>query len=247
MSNNWLSSWAWRKQSEQNKAINRMEGRMEKLVNIGVSYGKSFPADRLYVWIELSGHHDERDECTREYNRVLGQVRDALMGIGIPEDEIKNSDFKVSVHTKLLYEKDDGRYYRTATELDGYDYSAKMSVRRDATQEEAKAIWIALCSCEDPVQFRLSYGIKDTEALKTTLLSEAVEEGRRRAEILATAAGAKLKGVHSISYEYDDDGYRSMADACAPSGSSAYDDAPEFNPDDVYVECDVRMQWAMEV
>ena len=217
---------------------------MEKLINVGVSYGKRFPADLLRVSIELAGHHDEHDECTREYNRMLRQVREALVGIGIPKDEIKNSDFRISVHKKVLYEKEYGEYFQATSKPDGYDYSARVSLVRDASQEETKAIWIALCSCADSVQFRFNYGIKDEEALKTTLLTEAVTEGRRRADILAAAAGARVTGIHSISYEFDGGDYRTSA---AYAQSSPYDEAPEFNPEDVYVECAVDMQWAIEV
>lgn len=217
---------------------------MEKLINVGVSYGKRFPADLLRVSIELAGHHDEHDECTREYNRMLRQVREALVGIGIPKDEIKNSDFRISVHKKVLYEKEYGEYFQATSRPDGYDYSARVSLVRDASQEETKAIWIALCSCADSVQFRFNYGIKDEEALKTTLLTEAVTEGRRRADILAAAAGARVTGIHSISYEFDGGDYRTSA---AYAQSSPYDEVPEFNPEDVYVECAVDMQWAIEV
>ena len=217
---------------------------MEKLVSIGVTHYKDFPADQLRVSIDLSGHFDDRSACTREYNLILTQVRDALTKIGIPADSIKNSDYTVSAHKKLLYVRQDDRYYHAATEIDGYDYSASISVNRDADSEEAKAIWIALCSCDNSVQFKLSYGLKDEEQLKATLLAEAVSEGRRRAEILANAAGAQLAGIHSIGYEYDGDCDYGLACACSPS--AADDSAPDFNPEDVGIECRVNMQWVMD-
>ena len=223
---------------------------MEKLINIGVTLGDVFHADLLRVRIDISGQHQERDECTREYNRLLTQVREALVGVGIPAEDIKNSEYRVSAHKKTLYIKEDDRYYRAASELDGYEYSADVSLKRAADPEEAKAIWIALCSCDDGVQFRFSYDIKDEEFVKTTLLSDAIAESKRRAEILADAAGAKVTGIQSISYQYDNNAY-GVAAAYAPSAPSAayggsYNDAPEFNPKDIYVECVVEAQWAME-
>lgn len=83
------------------------------------------------------------------------------------------------------------------------------------------------------------------------LVNVGVSKGERfPADLLrltiAEAAGAKVTGIHGISYEYDDGGYM-IAKGCAPAMGGIDDEAPEFNPDDVYVECEVRMQWSMEV
>lgn len=216
---------------------------MEKLVNIAITLTKSFPADRLRVNISLSGHHDERTDCTREYNRVLAEVRDALTGIGIPDDEIKNGDFRVSTHWKTLYKKDGASFYVHDNVPDGYDYHAQISVVRDADAEEAKAIWRVLSACDDAVHFSLDYGLKDEEELRSTLLADAVREGRRRAEILAEAADAKVVGIQSIDYGYEGGAlFRNAYGEC----KAMMDEAPEFNPDDIAVSCNVRMQWSME-
>ena len=223
----------------------RTEGRqnMEKLVNIGVTQSRSFPANQLRVNVSLSDHRKDRNECTSEYNRLLAEVRDALIGIGIPAEDIKNSDFRVSTHWKTLYKKEDGSFYVHENVPDGYDFNAQISVVRDADAEEAKAIWKALSSCDDAVQFSLNYALKNEADLKSSLMADAVKEGRRRAEILAEASGEKISGIRSIDYGYD--GGFGMR-ACYCESKVMFDEAPEFNPEDIEVSCDVRMQWAME-
>lgn len=216
---------------------------MEKLVNIGVTQSKSFPATQLRVNISLSNHHAQRDDCTREYNKLLAEVCDALVAIGIPVEEIKNSDFRVSTHWKTLYKKEYGDFYAHENVPDGYDYNAQISVVRDADADEAKAIWKALSGCDEAVHFSFDYALKDEAKLKDSLLADAVKEGRRRAEILAEAAGAKVVGIQSIDYGYEG-GYGVRA--CFCECKADFDEAPEFNPEDIVVSCDVRMQWAME-
>ena len=221
-----------------------------RIVNVGVDLERDFPVDTISVRIDLRGTHDTREECTNEYNRLLEEVLDALAGIGIPKNEVKNGSFNISAHTEALYAKDEGgNYYYATNRLTGYDYYAKMSLTRPFTDsEDAKAIWIALAGCSDTVHFSISFCLADMEEAKSSLLAEAVAEGRRRADILAGAAGAHVTGIHTISYEYAS-GYQ-MDNMVAPAGFAlrkSYETAPDFNPADERITCAVQMQWRMEL
>ncbi|MBQ1839743.1 MAG: SIMPL domain-containing protein [Atopobiaceae bacterium] len=227
-----------------------MDSQDYRIINVGVDLRRDFPVDTISVSVDLRGTHDTRAECTSEYNRLLREVLDALVGIGIPADEVKNSDFRISAHTEALYAKDEGSdYYYVTNRLMGYDYSANMSLTRPfANSEDAKAIWVALASCSDPMHFSISFCLADMEEAKSSLLAEAVAEGHRRAGILAEAAGAHVTGIHTISYEYAD-GYQ-MGNMLAPPSAALYksrESAPDFNPADVSVRCSVQMQWRMEL
>ena len=64
----------------------------------------------------------------------------------------------------------------------------------------------------------------------------------------AEAAGARVTGIHSISYGYA----RSYARGAmiAPAGNAlykAYESAPNFNPEDQSITCAVQMQWRIEL
>lgn len=227
-----------------------MESRDYRIVNVGVDLERDFPVDTISVRIDLRGTHDTREACTNEYNLHLKEVLDALMGMGIPKDEVKNSSFNVSAHTEALYAKDEGgNYYYATNRLMGYDYSAEMSLTRPFTDsEDAKAIWVALAGCSDTVHFSISFCLADMEEAKSSLLAEAVTEGRRRADILAEAAGAHVTGIHTISYEYAS-GYQTGTMMAPPMGAlyKSRESAPDFNPADVSVRCAVQMQWRMEL
>ncbi len=227
-----------------------MDSQDHRLVNVDVELERDFPVDTISVTINLEGTHKTREACTNEYNQLLAEVLGALTGAGIPADEVKNSDYHISAHTEELYVKDeDGDYYQATNKLVGYDYSASMSLTRPfADSDDAKAIWVALASCSDAVHFSVDFTLADREAAKSSLLADAVAEGRRRADILAAAAGARVTGIHSISYGYA----RSYARGAmmAPAGNAlykAYESAPNFNPEDQSITCAVQMQWRMEL
>jgi uncharacterized protein YggE len=226
-----------------------MDSQDYRIVNVGVDMERNFPVDTISVSIDLEGTHDTREECTSEYNRLLGEVLDALAGIGIPKDEVKNSRFHVSAHTEALFAKDEfGDYYHATEKIVGYDYSADMSLTRPMTDsDDIKAIWVALTSCSEPVNFSIDFCLDDMEQAKSSLLAEAVAEGRRRADILAAAAGAHVTGIHTIGYEYAR-GYPTGGMA-APMAAAykSLESAPDFNPEDVGVRCSVQMQWRMEL
>jgi len=227
-----------------------MDSQDYRIISVGVDLERDFPVDTIDVGISLRGTHDTRAECTSEYNELLTEVLDALAGAGIPKDKVKNSDFHVSAHTEELYKKDeDGDYYYVTDKLKGYDYSANMSLRMPFDDSDtAKAIWIALTSCGDKVHFSVDFCLDDEDKAKSSLLAEAVAEGRRRADILAAAAGARVTGIHAIEYEYASRGYV-RGNMMAPSGAiyKSLESAPNFNPADESISCTVTMQWRMEL
>ena len=227
-----------------------MDPHDHRLINVGVELTREIPVDTISVNIDLQGTHKTRSECTDEYNVLLKEVREALVGIGIPADEIKNDDFRITPHTEELYKKDeDGDYYIVREVARGYEYTAGLSLKLPfADLDDAKAIWAALMSCGEEVTFSIDFCLADEDGAKCALLADAVAEGRRRAEILAAAAGAHITGIHTIDYEYGSSGYRGGYMRTAADFSTApYGSAPDFNPSDEKIECSVRMQWRMEL
>lgn len=223
-----------------------------RLINVGVEMEKGFPADLIDVDISLSGQYETREECTEAYNDLMSRVRKALEGIGIPDTELKNQRFGVFPHIEQLYKRDDARagYYVALKEIRGYEFDAQLHLERPYSESEAGAIWSSLSEFEDgPARkglgFAMEFTLSDFEAAKTALLDDAVKEGRRRAEILAAAADAKVVGIHSISYEHSRS-VQMLSNAeyarKAPSGLE-----PVFNPEDIEVSCSVEMQWEISL
>ena len=228
-----------------------MDSQDHRIISIGVELERNVPVDTINVRIDLEGTHDTKAECVNEYNALLKEVRDALVSAGIPADEVKNDDFRITPHTEELYEKDeDGDYYCVTEVVRGYEYTAGMTLERPLTDlDDAKAIWAALVDCGDDVTFSIGFGLGDEDAAKSALLAEAVTKGRRRADTLAAAAGAHVTGIHAIEYDYGRNNYRGgyLAAPSSDFGGSSFDSAPDFNPSDESISCSVRMQWRMEL
>lgn len=99
--------------------------------------------------------------------------------------------------------------------------------------------------------YDFEYGIKDEAAIEAMLLTEAMEEAHFRAAILATAAGSKLGSIKSISHSFQNAYTVSRcAKMCmfAPTSRGAAPEflIPDFNPEDISVECSVSATWYLD-
>ncbi len=231
----------------------------QRLISTGVSVEGSFPVDVLKVKVTISGERATKEDCAVAYNEHLTDVRTSLVWAGVPERDIRNSSFFVRGNMKTLYVRDDDQgdlpktgastqkqhdghaYYVAKTVADGYRYGATVELECGPSAELAKRIWAALIGCGDEVQFDFEFDVKDKEAARSSLLADAIAEGRKRASVLAAAAGAAITGIHSIEYDYTHDRDR-QAEFLMRSGRPM-DVAPDFNPSDVTLTCRIQMQW----
>ena len=236
----------------------------KRLISTGASVEGKFPADVLRVKVTISGNRSTKEEeGAVAYNEHLTDVRASLVQAGVPERDIRNSDFSIHGNMKTLYVREDDQgdlpkvgassqqhhdghtYYVAKTVADGYRYHATVELECDSSAKLAKCIWAALIGCGDEVHFNFEFDVRDKESARSSLLADAVAEGRRRAHILASAAGAVVTGIHSIEYDYTRDKDR-IAEFLVRSGRSL-DAAPDFNPSDVTLTCRIQMQWRVEL
>ncbi len=100
-----------------------------------------------------------------------------------------------------------------------------------------------------PDMARISYTVKDTEAVKNTLLGKAVADAKEKAAVLTQAGGVTLKDIQSVDYSWGEINfeYRPMTrdlslnelSATVPAKSYAID----IEPDDISVSDTVTVIW----
>lgn len=108
--------------------------------------------------------------------------------------------------------------------------------------------------CECPLEFEISYTIKDKEPVKNNLLERAAKDSRAKAEVLAKAAGMNLDELLSIDYSWGE-----VELTCSPYGKlmdtmrlSAEDDIyymgeepMRLEPDDIKASDTVTVVWKL--
>lgn len=227
------------------------EENRESIVSIDAEASREITPDQIELSITFEDQLDTKEQCVEQYNKDLETVLAALEACGINRKDIKQSRFKVYPHKETAYKKydeDDDDYYRAFEFIEGYEYQGSSTVKFPANEEIFGAAWVALLESEGKLTYDFEYGIKDEAATEAELLKVALEEARSRAGILASAAGAELGDIKSINHSFRNayTCYR-RADMCM-SAPSSYGSAPEslipdFNPEDIEVECSVSASW----
>ncbi len=147
-------------------------------------------ADTAVLSIGVESQAADASEASRQNANAVAAVRKALTEAGIPEDDIRTNYFYVNT----LYRYDEA----TGTSVvSGYAVSNSLSVTvRDITRV-GEIIDIALKSGANSCD-GISYS-SSSEDLNDEALMAAVREARRKAALVAEAAGLQLGDVISIT------------------------------------------------
>jgi len=162
-------------------------------------FGEAYGApDVAYVSLGVDVINEDIGEAVSQSNQTTEGVRDAILQLGIAEEDLQTADF--SVWTEDVYAPDTGlptgqRRYHVVNTL-------RITVRD--LDQVASVIENGLDAGANSVG-GLSFGIDDTTSLENTARVDAVADARARAEALAEALGVTLGGPISAveSYGYD--------------------------------------------
>ncbi len=131
----------------------------------------------------------------------------------------------------------------------GYRYHHQLRLTFPDDKDRLGQLLYMLANCPDKPEFHLEYTLADPEQAKNTLLAKAVEDSRRKAQIMAAAAGVTLGEVCSIDYSWGEIDLisrpmtRTMSCDCAMEASAL----PAFNvdiqADDINVSDTVTIVW----
>ena len=148
-------------------------------------------------------------------NEKIAAIKQALLDAGVQETEI-NTD---SINIYANYD------YSDNTEvIVGYTANNSLSVRTtdmDNVGSLIDAAFAAGANTLDNVQFT----VQDDSEAREQALTKAVEDARRKADVLAAAAGMQVTAIESIAesgvYTYDSMRNFAQMDAAATEGSGA--------------------------
>ena len=153
--------------------------------------------DMTRIIITLEGLFKEYGETLRCSSEDTEQLKDLLSAFGFERSDLKTLNF--GVDTEYESYKERGEYKQRFV---GYKFRHLLKLEFDSDNKRLGKILYALATCPLNPEFRIAYAVKDPEAAKNTLLSEAVKDAMEKAEVLAGAAGVMLKDIQSIDYSW---------------------------------------------
>ena len=131
----------------------------------------------------------------RENSLKMNAMIDALTKSGITKEDIQTSNFSLSP----VYEWNGERMEKQV--LVGYRCNNTVTVRVKALGTIGTVIDEATTAGATNV-YGLTFGLQNPNAYRNTLLTNAVNDAKAKADVMASAAGYKVTGVQTMSDAY---------------------------------------------
>lgn len=186
---------------------------MQRTITVSATGRVSAEPDVVRLQAGLTTQATTARKALTENNRVMAELIAALKNEGIAEQDVQTSNFNVSP-----------RYTRPergeAARITGYQVSNQVQVTVREI-ERAGDIMDLLVRLGANQMSGMSFEVSDADQLKDRARQNAMKAARRRADLLADAAGAEVGNVITISEDVPQHGPRPVAMRSAARAESS--------------------------
>lgn len=217
---------------------------MERTIRITGTGKLSVRPDQIKCTINLSGLDPDYEKAVQRSTEESKKVKESIESAGLDAAELKTTSFKVDA--EYSYRKSYGTEQRV---FDGYRFHHSMKIEFPNDNKILGRVLYALSHCPAEIEFSIGYTVSDIDSVKNKLLEKAVADSKRKAEILAGAAGVRLGQILKIDYSWDEmriystlGSWQNYEEPC--SAGAAYD--VDFNFDDIDAQDTVTIIWEIE-
>lgn len=190
----------------------------------------------------------------REYHEAIktsAQDKVALNSI-LSELKFKEEDLKtVSFDVDKEYEYYTDYNGDSKKRFIGFKYTHHMKLEFPLDNDLLGRTLYAIARCPGKPDFSIEYTTSDPEGAKNRVLQKAIEDSKRKAELMAKAAGVILGDVITIDYSWGEINFvsRPIRDLCLSDSKAIRTfESPSINmtPDDIEAEDTVTIIWEIK-
>src|ERR671930_1535298 len=149
----------------------------------------------LSLTLEVETTNKTANAALAANSKIMNHVIDALKATGIKDNETSTSSFSISPNYN--YSQPSSTTSRIIT---GFTVSNSIQIQSTNINNTSKWIDAAIAAGANTVD-RIDFALSDKklEETKTSLIKQAMQDARAKADIVASAAGMKVAGVRSIN------------------------------------------------
>ena len=200
-----------------------------------------FPPDKITLTLTIEAADKEYQKTLDTATEKLEGVQRALAAVGFEKEELKTAAFNVSDEYEYFQTEKNGN----ERQLVGYSCTHRLRLEFDMDMERLGKVLEALSQCEANAEFHIIFGVKDIDSLEKQLMAQAVKDANEKAEILAKAAGVKLKEITAISSGDFNDNI--VSPTYFEQGVSVLRAVPvDITPESVDGNISVNVEWEIE-
>ena len=214
-----------------------------ELVVKGIGKATTSP-DLIVLNMNLEVSAPDYEKTMRCSTEMLDKLRAAVVSAGHDGKELKTTNFNINTKYES-YRENGGHKQRFA----GYVCYHGLKLEFDLDMPMLGATLGAIAKCEANPNFNIKFSIKDPTAVSEQLLEDAVENAKRKATVLAKAAGVSLGAIQRIDYNWSEHHLYSRTDyqfnelmVCEAASPMAMD----IEPEDINVSDTATVVWAIE-
>ena len=186
--------------------------RAEARITVSGTGETRISADTAVISLGVNARDKDVLKAQQEANEKIAAIRKALTEHGVKEEDI-NTDF---MNIYALYD-----YSSDQEQLAAYNANSTLAIRVTDMESTGTLIDAAFEAGANTLN-GISFSASDTEAAKAEAMEKAVEDAKKKAEILAEASGLKITGIENISengvYSYENNIGNAYAKGMAASG-----------------------------
>ena len=219
---------------------------MKRTIKVTGTGKMSLKADTVRLSLELIDKDMEYEAVIRQTAAHSQEVREAFEKLGFEGTELKTVSFRVDTEYEGYQDPEGNAWKQRFT---GYRAVHAMKVEFSRERDILGDVLTAVSRLSGKPEFHIEYTVKDTEAAKQELLKKAVQDSRRKAEIIAEAAYVALGEILNIDYSFGETSFvvrpvNRIAEAKMASGVSMEDSLDlDIEPEDIKVEDTVTVIW----
>lgn len=208
---------------------------MDATVAVTSSIMGSFDPDIICISMDLTGEAKSKELAAKAYNEALSSLLDALEKMGVKREGVKNGYLRISPVWKNR--KGGGPY----------EYSSTVRFEEPCVKERLDAVWTAISGLGGGISCCFDYDLRDDEGARETILRRAIDAGKKRAALLADAAGCDLGQIIHIDNSLNGNAAYGTVATGAPGERRGIrmDASPVFNPEPVRVSCEVTLEYEL--
>lgn len=192
----------------------------------------SVEPDMVTISFNVEVNEIDYGDCLRILNEQTEDLRGSMTASGLDAGILKTSAFNVRVDTD---------YHEGEHIFVGYSASHRMKIELPMDKDLLNKVLRQVAQGHSGAEIRLSFSVRDKDALRKSVLTNAVQTARENAETLASAAGLKLGKLMQMDYGWAEVRiYDREADMVCETTAG-----PDFNvniePEDVSAEDNVTL------
>lgn len=217
---------------------------MNRMITVKGSGNVSIRPDLIVITMNLESQNRDYNKTMELAAESIKMQQDAIISAGFDKQDLKTTNFNIKTHYRSYRDKNDNYKSR----FDGYICEQGLKLEFDFETEVLSKVLTAIAKAPTDPQFNIQFSVKDKAAVCEELLISATENAKRKAEILAKAAGVTLGDLISIDYNWGELHLysRTRFDISKCMVKMSPSSAPVIEPEDINVSDTVSFVWEIK-